>query len=143
MWKQRDPYTAGHQERVANLAVAIAQDLNLSEEQINGIRMAGMIHDIGKMNIPAEILSKPTKLSHIEFELIKSHAEIGYRILKTIEFPYPIAKIAYQHHERIDGSGYPQGLKGDEILIEARIHRRGRRRGSHGLSPPLSSRLGD
>ncbi len=95
--------------------------MNLPEEQINGIRMAGMIHDIGKMNIPAEILSKPTKLSHIEFELIKSHAEIGYDILKTIEFPYPVAKITYQHHERIDGSGYPQELKGDEILLEARI----------------------
>ena len=119
--EQRDPYTAGHQERVANLSVAIAQDLNLSEEQISGIRMAGMIHDIGKMKVPAEILSKPTKLSHIEFDLIKSHAETGYRILETIAFPYPVAKIAYQHHERINGSGYPQGLKGDEILIEARI----------------------
>jgi putative nucleotidyltransferase with HDIG domain len=119
--EERDPYTAGHQEKVANLSVAIAQDLNLSEEQINGIRMAGMIHDIGKMKIPAEILSKPTKLSHIELELIKTHADVGYRILETITFPYPVAKIAYQHHERINGSGYPQGLKGDEILIEARI----------------------
>ena len=119
--EERDPYTAGHQERVANLSVAIAQDLNLSEEQINGIRMAGMIHDIGKMKVPAEILSKPTQLSHIELELIKSHAEIGYRILETIAFPYPVAKIAYQHHERINGSGYPQGLKGDEILLDARI----------------------
>ncbi len=117
----RDPYTAGHQEKVANLAVAIAQDLNLPQEQINGIRMAGMIHDIGKMNIPAEILSKPTKLSHTEFELIKAHAEIGYNILKDIAFPYPVANIAHQHHERIDGSGYPQKLKGNEILIEARI----------------------
>jgi PAS domain S-box-containing protein/putative nucleotidyltransferase with HDIG domain len=119
--EQKDPYTAGHQERVANLAVAIAQDMNLSEDQISGIRMAGMIHDIGKMRVPAEILSKPTELSHIEFDLIKSHAEVGYKILETIAFPYPVAKIAYQHHERIDGSGYPQGLKGDEILIEARI----------------------
>ena len=119
--EERDPYTAGHQERVANLSVAIAQDLNLSEEQINGIRMAGMIHDIGKMNVPAEILSKPTQMSHIELELIKSHAEIGYRILETIAFPYPVAKIVYHHHERINGSGYPQGLKGDEILLEARI----------------------
>ncbi|MCX5826179.1 MAG: PAS domain S-box protein [Deltaproteobacteria bacterium] len=119
--EERDPYTAGHQERVASLTTAIAQDLNLSEEQINGIRMAGMIHDIGKMKIPAEILSKPTKLSHLELELLKSHAEVGYRILETITFPYPVAKIAYQHHERINGSGYPQGLKGDEILIEARI----------------------
>jgi PAS domain S-box-containing protein len=119
--EERDPYTAGHQQRVANLSVAIAQDLNLSEEQINGVRMSGMIHDIGKMKIPAEILSKPTKLSHLEFDLLKSHAEGSYRILEPIAFPYPIAKIAYQHHERINGSGYPQGLKGDEILIEARI----------------------
>jgi len=119
--EERDPYTAGHQERVANLSVAIAQDLNLYEEQINGIRMAGMIHDIGKMKVPGDILSKPTQLSHIELELIKTHAEVGYRILGTIAFPYPVAKIAYQHHERINGSGYPQGLKGDEILIEARI----------------------
>jgi PAS domain S-box-containing protein/putative nucleotidyltransferase with HDIG domain len=119
--EERDPYTAGHQERVANLSVAIAQDLNLSEEQIGGIRMAGMIHDIGKMKVPAEILSKPTKLSDLEFKLIQSHAEVGYKILETIAFPYPVAKIAYQHHERINGAGYPQGLKGDEILIEARI----------------------
>jgi len=117
----RDPYTAGHQEKVARIAVAIAQDMNLPEEQINGIRMAGMIHDIGKMTIPADILSKPSTLSRIEFELIKSHPEAGYKILKTITFPYPVAKIAYQHHERIDGSGYPQGLKGNEILIEARV----------------------
>jgi HD-GYP domain-containing protein (c-di-GMP phosphodiesterase class II) len=101
--------------------VAIAQDLNLSEEQINGIRMAEMIHDIGKMKIPAEILSKPTQLNHLELELIKTHAEVGYIILETITFPYPVAKIAYQHHERINGSGYPQELKGDEILIEAWI----------------------
>jgi HD-GYP domain-containing protein (c-di-GMP phosphodiesterase class II) len=80
-----------------------------------------MIHDIGKIKVPAEILSKPTKLSHLEFELLKSHAEVGYRILETIAFPYPVAKIVYQHHERINGSGYPQGLKGDEIFIEARI----------------------
>ncbi|MDP1992533.1 MAG: PAS domain S-box protein, partial [Syntrophales bacterium] len=119
--EERDPYTAGHQERVASLSVAIAQDMNLSEEQINGIRMAGMIHDIGKIKVPAEILSKPTKLSHIELQLIKTHAEVGYRILETIAFPYPVAKIAYQHQERIDGSGYPQGLKGDEILLDARI----------------------
>ncbi|MDO9229365.1 MAG: PAS domain S-box protein [Syntrophales bacterium] len=119
--EQRDPYTAGHQERVANLSVTIAQDLNLSEEQISGIRMAGMIHDIGKMKVPAEILSKPTQLSHLEFDLIKSHAEVGYKILETIAFPYPVAKIAYQHHERINGAGYPQKLKGDDILIEARI----------------------
>ncbi|PJC76342.1 MAG: hypothetical protein CO013_00420 [Syntrophobacterales bacterium CG_4_8_14_3_um_filter_58_8] len=119
--EEKDPYTAGHQERVAKLSVAIAQDLNLSEEQISGIRMAGMIHDIGKIRAPAEILSKPTQLSPIELELLKTHAEVGYRILEPIAFPYPVAKIAYQHHERINGAGYPQGLKGDEILIEARI----------------------
>jgi putative nucleotidyltransferase with HDIG domain len=119
--EERDPYTAGHQERVANLSVAIAQDLNLPEEQISGIRMAGMIHDVGKIRVPAEILSKPTQLSPIELEMIKTHAEVGYKILEPIAFPYPVAKIAYQHHERINGSGYPQGLKRDEILIEARI----------------------
>jgi PAS domain S-box-containing protein/putative nucleotidyltransferase with HDIG domain len=117
----RDPYTAGHQERVANLSVAIAEDLNLLPEKINGIRMAGMIHDIGKVKIPAEILSKPGKLSNLEFSLIKVHAEVGYDILRSIEFPYPVAQIAYQHHERVDGSGYPRGLKGDEIVMEARI----------------------
>lgn len=117
----RDPYTAGHQERVASLSVAIAQEMNLSEDQISCIHMTGLIHDIGKMNIPSEILSKPSKLTSIEFGLIKTHAEASYRILKTIAFPHPVAKIAYQHHERINGSGYPQGLKGDEILIEARI----------------------
>ena len=117
----RDPYTTGHQERVVNLAVAIAEDLNLPPEKINGIRMAGMIHDVGKVQVPAEILSKPGKLSQIEFALIKSHAEVGYDILKSIEFPYPVAQIVYQHHERVDGSGYPQGLKGNEILVEARI----------------------
>jgi PAS domain S-box-containing protein/putative nucleotidyltransferase with HDIG domain len=117
----RDPYTSGHQERVARLAVAIAEELKLSKEKTESIKMAGMIHDIGKMNIPAEILSKPSKLTPLEFSLIKSHAETSYRILSKITFPYPIAKIAYQHHERINGSGYPQGLKGEDTLIEARI----------------------
>jgi PAS domain S-box-containing protein/putative nucleotidyltransferase with HDIG domain len=117
----RDPYTAGHQERVAKLAVAIAEDMNLPHEKINGIRMAGMIHDIGKVKVPAEILSKPGKLSQLEFSLIQSHADVSYDILKSIEFPYPIAEIAYQHHERGNGSGYPRGLKGDEILVEAKI----------------------
>jgi PAS domain S-box-containing protein/putative nucleotidyltransferase with HDIG domain len=117
----RDPYTAGHQERVSKLAVTIAKAMKLPEEQLEGVKMAGMIHDIGKIKIPAEILSKPVKLSPNEIELIKSHAEIGYGILDTIEFPYPIGEITHQHHERIDGSGYPRGLKGEEILIEARI----------------------
>jgi putative nucleotidyltransferase with HDIG domain len=95
--------------------------MNLSDDQINGVWMAGMIHDIGKMNIPAEILCKPTQLSHLELTMIQSHPESGYRILETIAFPYPVAKIAYQHHERINGTGYPLGLKGGEILVEARI----------------------
>jgi PAS domain S-box-containing protein/putative nucleotidyltransferase with HDIG domain len=117
----RDPYITGHQERVSMLAAAIAEEMKLSEEQIEGVKMAGIIHDIGKIKIPAEILSNPVKLSPMEFELIKSHAEIGYGILNTIEFPYRLGEMAYQHHERIDGSGYPRGLKGEEILIEARV----------------------
>ena len=117
----RDPYTAGHQNRVADLARAIATDMGLPQEKIDGIRMAGTIHDIGKLSIPAEILSKPTKLSELEFSLIKEHSRIGYEILKDVESPWPLAQIVYQHHERMDGSGYPRKLKGDEILIEARI----------------------
>jgi PAS domain S-box-containing protein len=117
----RDPYTAGHQEKVSKLAVTIANELHLSEEQIAGIQMAGSIHDIGKMSVPAEILSKPGRLSDIELRLIKVHPESGYEILKDIEFSLPVAEIVLQHHERIDGSGYPKGLKGEEILIEARI----------------------
>ncbi|TSA48596.1 MAG: response regulator [Deltaproteobacteria bacterium] len=117
----RDPYTAGHQMRSADLSRAIATEMGLSDEQIDGIRMAGSIHDIGKLSIPAEILSKPTKLSGIEFALIKEHAWRGYEILKNVESPSPLAEIVYQHHERMDGSGYPQKLIGDAILIEARI----------------------
>jgi putative nucleotidyltransferase with HDIG domain len=117
----RDPYTAGHQIRVADLARTVAQEMGLSQEKIEGIRMAGSIHDIGKLSIPAEILSKPTKLSEIEFSLIKEHALKGYEILKDVESPWPLAEIVYQHHERMDGSGYPRNLKGDEILMEARI----------------------
>jgi len=117
----RDPYTAGHQLRVADLAGAIATEMGFSQEKIDGIRMAGSIHDIGKLSIPAEILSKPTKLSEIEFALVKEHAQKGYEILKDVESPWPLAEIVYQHHERMDGSGYPRKLKGDEILIEARI----------------------
>ncbi|MDP1609441.1 MAG: PAS domain S-box protein [Sulfuritalea sp.] len=119
--EMRDPYTAGHQLRVANLAAAIAQEMGLTEEQVHGIRLAGMVHDLGKVHIPSEILSKPGKLSRIEFELIKSHPEAGYEILKDVDFPWPIAQIVLQHHERLDGSGYPRGLKADEILLEARI----------------------
>ena len=117
----RDPYTAGHQLRSANLAQAIATEMGLPQDKIEGIRMAGSIHDIGKLSIPAEILSKPTKLSEIEFSLIKEHARQGYKILKNVESPWPLAEIVRQHHERMDGSGYPRNLKGTEILIEARI----------------------
>lgn len=117
----RDPYTAGHQIRSANLACAIAEEMGLPREKIDGIRMAGSIHDIGKLSIPAEILTKPTKLTNLEFSLIKEHSLIGYEMLKHVESPWPLAQVIYQHHERIDGSGYPRNLKGNEILIEARI----------------------
>jgi putative nucleotidyltransferase with HDIG domain len=149
----RDPYTAGHQRRVARLADAIAKQMGLAEEQIEGTRMAAVIHDIGKINVPSEILSKPGPLSEsefdlvkthpqvghdilnipaegacktcglsqIEFSLIKTHPQVGYEVLKTIEFPWPVAEIVLQHHERLDGSGYPRGLSGEEIMLEARI----------------------
>lgn len=117
----RDPYTAGHQNRVADLAAAIARRMNLPDERIHGLQMAGIVHDLGKIQIPAEILSKPGKISEIEFSLIKGHARAGYEILKDIDFPWPIAQMVLQHHERLDGSGYPQGLKGEAILLEARI----------------------
>jgi PAS domain S-box-containing protein len=117
----RDPYTAGHQIRSADLSRAIATEMGLPQEKINAIRMAGSIHDIGKISIPAEILSKPTKLSEIEFSLIKEHARRGFEMLKDVESQWPLAEIVYQHHERMDGSGYPRNLKGDEILMEARI----------------------
>ena len=117
----RDPYTAGHQLRSANLACAIATEMGLAQEKIDGIQMAGSIHDIGKLSIPSEILTKPTKLTKIEFSLIKVHPEKGYEMLKDVESPWPLTEIVYQHHERMDGSGYPRGLKRDDILIEARI----------------------
>jgi PAS domain S-box-containing protein len=117
----RDPYTAGHQIRSASLASAIANEMGLPSGKIEGIRIAGSIHDIGKLSIPAEILSKPSKLSEIEFSLVKEHARQGYEILKNVESPWPLAEIVYQHHERMDGSGYPRSLKGDEILTEACI----------------------
>jgi len=117
----KDPYAAGHQTRSTALARNIARMMGLSRDQINTIRMACSIHDIGKLSIPAEILSKPGKLSEIEFPLIKEHAKRGYEILKDVEFPWPLAEIVHQHHERMDGSGYPRNLKGDEICIEARI----------------------
>jgi PAS domain S-box-containing protein len=119
--ESRDPYTAGHQIRSANLALAIATEMGLPPEKIEGIRIAGSIHDIGKLSIPAEILSKPTKLSEIEFSLIKEHSLKGCEMLKDVESPWPLAQIVCQHHERMDGSGYPGNLKGDEIIMEARI----------------------
>jgi len=117
----RDPYTAGHQQRVSQLSRAIAQEIGLDAKQTDGLRMGASIHDIGKIYLPAEILSKPTKLTDAEYALIKSHSQVGYDILKDVAFPWPIADIAHQHHERLDGTGYPQGLKGDEICLEARI----------------------
>jgi HD-GYP domain-containing protein (c-di-GMP phosphodiesterase class II) len=117
----RDPYTAGHEHRVAEIAVAIGAELGLDARQQEGLRVAGHLHDVGKITIPSEILSKPGKLSANEFALIKGHPQSGYDILKNVEFPWPVAQVAHQHHERIDGSGYPQGLKGDDILFEARI----------------------
>jgi PAS domain S-box-containing protein len=117
----RDPYTAGHQERVGELATAIAWEMGLPEEQVNGVHLAAIIHDLGKIRIPAEILSKPGRLNDLEFMLIKTHPQAGYDILKDVKFPWPIAEVILQHHERLDGSGYPHGLKGDAILLEARI----------------------
>jgi PAS domain S-box-containing protein len=119
--EMKDPYTAGHQRKVANLACAIAREMFLSAEQVDGLRMAAAIHDIGKINVPVGILNKPCRLTETEFNLVKIHTQAGYDILKTIEFPWPIAQIVFQHHERFDGSGYPLGLSGENILIEARI----------------------
>ncbi|MCX5826169.1 MAG: HD domain-containing protein [Deltaproteobacteria bacterium] len=119
--EMRDPYTAGHQRRAADLARAIATEMGISADRTDFVRIAGTIHDIGKISVPAEILSKPTKLTDIEFRLIKAHAQAGYDILKNIEFPWPVADVILQHHERMDGSGYPQGIKGDDILLESRI----------------------
>ena len=119
--EMRDPYTSGHQKRVAELAVALAVEMGLPEERIHGLHLAAVVHDLGKISVPAEILARPGKLSAIEFQLIKGHAQAGYEILKDIDFPWPIADIVRQHHERFDGSGYPQGLNGREILLESSI----------------------
>jgi PAS domain S-box-containing protein len=119
--ESKDPYTAGHQSRSADLARTIATEMGLSQDKIEGIRMAGSIHDIGKLSIPTEILAKTAKLTNIEFSMIKVHSSRGYDMLKDIESPWPLAEIVYQHHERIDGTGYPRNLKGDDIIIEARI----------------------
>ncbi len=119
--EMRDPYTAGHEKRVGQIAAAIGAELGLDANRIEGLRVGGYVHDIGKIIVPAEILSKPGKISAAEYELIKGHPQAGYDILKKVDFPWPVADIAHQHHERMDGSGYPQGLKGEEILLEARI----------------------
>lgn len=117
----RDPYTAGHEKRVADLSVAIAKAMGIDDDRIHGIRLAATVHDIGKIQVPAEILVKPGRLTEIEMKLVREHAVVGYNILKQTEYPWPVAEAVWQHHERLDGSGYPQGLTGDEILLEARI----------------------
>jgi len=117
----RDPYSIGHQQRVSKLATAITQEMKLPQDKIEGIRIASLVHDIGKVNLPTEIISKPNKLIEVEFNLIKNYPKTGYDILKKVDFPWPIAEIVLQHQEKIDGSGYPRGLKGDEICIEAKI----------------------
>ena len=119
--EKRDPYTAGHQQRVAQLCVAIGQELGLDPERIEGLRLGALIHDIGKIYVPAEILNRPGKLTAAEFEMIKSHPQVGYDIIKDVKFPWPVAEMILQHHERLDGSGYPKGLKGEAIIYEARI----------------------
>jgi putative nucleotidyltransferase with HDIG domain len=119
--KNRETYIAGHQLRVADLACFIASEMGIPKELIGGIYMAGIVHDIGKIRIPFDILNKSEPLTKIEFTMIKTHSRVGYDILKTLEFKWPVAKIVHQHHENIDGSGYPSGISGEEILIEARI----------------------
>lgn len=117
----RDAYTAGHQRRVAQLAAAMATEMGISEDEIHGIHLAAMVHDLGKIQVPAEILTKPTKLTNLELELVKTHAQAGHDLLKAIDFPWPIAQLVYQHHERVDGSGYPRGLQGKDTLMGAKI----------------------
>ena len=119
--EMRDPYTRCHERRVADIAVAIGSEIGFDAHRTKGLRVAGQLHDIGKITIPTEILAKPTTLSPAEYELIKSHAKASFDVLKIVDFPWPVAQVALQHHERLDGSGYPQGLRGEEILLEARI----------------------
>jgi len=119
--EKRDPYTAGHQQRVAALACAIARELSLSDDQVEGVHMAGTLHDIGKIYVPAEFLAKPSRLSDLEMDIIRTHSQVGYDILKAIPFPWPIADMVLQHHERLDGSGYPGGLRDGQILLESKI----------------------
>ncbi|WP_323357692.1 HD-GYP domain-containing protein [Cyanobium gracile] len=121
MAEMRDPYTSGHQHSVEALALAIGEELGLPLRQLEGLRLAASVHDIGKIIVPAEILCKPTTLTRHEYDLIKDHAEAGYNILKDVDFPWPIARIVQEHHERMDGSGYPKGLRGEELLLESRI----------------------
>ena len=121
MMELRDPYTSGHQARVSAIAIAIANKMHLEVEKIKGLEMAALLHDVGKIAIPAEILTKPSQLSEFEIGLIREHPAHGYALLKDINFPWPIAKIVYQHHERLDGSGYPLGLNDDQILVEAKV----------------------
>ncbi len=121
MGEMRDPYTAGHEKRVAELSCAIAKEIGFTEDRIEGIRISGFLHDIGKIVVPAEILSKPTKLNEYEYGIIKTHPQVGYDVLKGLEFPWPVAQATLQHQERLNGSGYPAGLKGEEIIVEARI----------------------
>jgi putative nucleotidyltransferase with HDIG domain len=119
--EKRDPSTSGHQQRVAQIAVAIAQEMGLAPERIEGLRLGATIHDIGKLHTPAELLTKPGKLMALEIALIRQHPLTGYEIVKDVDFPWPVAQMVLQHHERMDGTGYPHGLKGEEILLEARI----------------------
>jgi response regulator RpfG family c-di-GMP phosphodiesterase len=121
MVELRDPYTAGHERRVAQLARAIGKEMGLPERRVEGLYVIGYLHDIGKIAVPAEILSKPTKLMDIELSMVKAHVRAGYDILKNLEFPWPVAQAVLQHHERLDGSGYPQGLNAQDIILEARI----------------------
>ena len=117
----RDPYLIGHHQRVSKLATAIAREMKLPQDKIEGVKIASLVHDVGKVNIPTEIVSKPSSLIEVEFNLLKNHPRTGYEILKKVDFPWPIAEIVFQHQEKIDGSGFPRGLRGDEILIEAKI----------------------
>ncbi|MDD5491445.1 MAG: PAS domain S-box protein [bacterium] len=119
--EKRDPYTAGHEKRVAKLACAIAQEMGLSNDTVAGIKVTAFLHDIGKIVVPAEILSKPSRLNEFEYSIVKTHPEVGYEILKELEFPWPVAQVVLQHHERLNGTGYPKGLSGESIIREARI----------------------
>ena len=121
MVEQRDPYTAGHERRVGELAAAIGAEMDLPDDTVKGLRLTGYVHDVGKISVPAELLSKPARLAPMEFELIKGHSQCGYDVLKNVDFPWPVAEVILQHHERLDGSGYPRQLKGEQIILEARI----------------------